>query len=320
MSFWNEQSVAITGGAGFLGSYLVDECVAAGARVTAIDNLSSGTWKRITHHGDEVRRIECDVRERQFVDRIAGHSVILNAAGLASGLCAGPTRHDLLFDGNLAIARAVRAAALSADVEHYLEISSSCVYPDDAPVPTPEMELEDTQPEAVNRGYGSAKRRIEAEIQDVAAQHPGFNLTVVRPFNLFGTRDWGLRTHANVIPALIQRFMQSDREILVWGDGKQTRSFTHAKDAARAMLQLLEHHPNTGPVNIGRNAEISMQELAEAINRMGGFEKEITFDPSKPTGASRKACDPARLLKLLPDFTFNYDTKAGLEEMVREYR
>lgn len=145
MTEWKAGTVLVTGGAGFLGSYLVDEWVEAGAEVTAVDNLSSGAWKRLAHQGKRITRVEMDVCSPDFAGLLSGVDTVLNAAGLATGLCDFAQSHEQLFAGNVQIARSVREAAIAAGVSRYLEISSSCVYPDDAPVPTPELDLEGSE-------------------------------------------------------------------------------------------------------------------------------------------------------------------------------
>ena len=198
-SFWTDRRVVVTGGAGVLGSYMVDELVRLQARVVAVDNLQQGDWQRIDASGG-VECVEADVREDAFVRLLDGCDVVMNFAAIAPGLVAGEDLHERLFHDNLEIARAVLDAVIRKRVGRMLVVSSSCVYPDDAPVPTPEMALEGTLPEAANRGYGAAKRLIEQEAVRRAAENPWLRIAIARPFNILGGRDWHTGYGAHVIP------------------------------------------------------------------------------------------------------------------------
>ena len=311
--YWSGKQVVVPGGAGFIGSSVVDALVASGARVRVIDDTSSGNWERLAPHADRIDRVQADLTRLPLADTFRDADAVLNLAGRAPGLMLDDDRHERLHRENLAVADAVRSAALEAEVPRLLVVSSSCVYPDDAPVPTPELPLEGTEPEAANRGYGLAKREIEARA--TAAHGGGTAITIARPFNACGPRDQARGPGAHVIPSLLGRILDpAEEEIVVWGSGNQTRSFIDSRDLASGLLMLAEHHPHPEPVNVGSAEEIAMRDLVAALMQLAGIDKPTRFDTTKPEGAPRKVCDAGRLRTLTgfrPAFQLT-DSLAGI--------
>lgn len=159
-----------------------------------------------------------------------------------------------------------------------------------------------------------AKREIERRAIS-ASRESGFEVVVVRPFNIYGSRDKAVGRGAHVIPSLIGRLLSAGPELVVWGSGSQTRSFMHAADVATAILMVAEVAPSESVVNVGSDEEYSMVELVECLQRLAGTQKRLVFDRSKPEGALRKACD-ASLLKRMTGFEARVPFEAGLREMV----
>jgi len=313
-TFWNGRRVLVPGGAGFIGSHLCDHLAEMGAQVTALDNLSSGSWSRLDAAAESIQKIEADVTDPVAAKFFRTAEVVMNLAGLAPGLSDDPARHERLFQRNLEIAAAVLGAVIAHRVPRLLVVSSSCVYPDDAPVPTPEYDHAGTEPEHANRGYGLAKREIEAAAIRAAAEFPHLQIAIARPFNVFGERDRNGGPGAHVIPALLERLSGPDPEIVVWGSGEQTRSFIHAADVARALALLTVHHAVADPVNIGHESEVSIRELLELLMQISGIHKPVIFDRTKPEGAARKACDAGKL-RCLTGFTPRISLEEGLRRI-----
>lgn len=313
-TFWNGRRVLVPGGAGFIGSHLCEHLAEMGACVTALDNLSSGSWSRLDAAADSIEKIEADVTDPAAGKFFQSADVVMNLAGLAPGLTDDPSRHERLFQQNVEIAAAVLGTVIAHRVPRLLVVSSSCVYPDDAPVPTVEYDPTGTEPEHANRGYGLAKREIEAAAIRAAAAHPHLQIAIARPFNVFGERDHNRGPGAHVIPALLSRLLGPDPEIVVWGSGEQTRSFIHASDVARALALLTVHHAAADPVNIGHPREVSIRELLELLMEISGIRKPLIFDRTKPEGATRKACDAGKLLHLT-GFTPQISLEEGLRRM-----
>ncbi|BCX47590.1 nucleoside-diphosphate-sugar epimerase [Haloferula helveola] len=312
--FWDGKSVIVPGGAGFIGSSVVDALVARSARVTVIDDESSGDFSRLDTHGPAIRRIRTDVHRIDLREAFRDSDVVLNLAGLAPGLTPDEDRHERLYQENLRIADAVLEAAVDARVPRLLVVSSSCVYPDDAPVPTPELPLEQTEPEQANRGYGRAKREIEKRA--IAAAGDVTKITIARPFNACGPRDRATGPGAHVIPSLLSKILDpATEEVVVWGSGRQTRSFLDARDVATALLLLVETHPTPDPVNIGSSEEISLADLVPRLMNISGISKPVRFDTTKPEGALRKGCD-ASLLRKITGFVPEYSLDDSLREIV----
>jgi GDP-L-fucose synthase len=319
LGFWNGRRVLVPGGAGFIGSHLCEHLAEMGARVTALDNLSSGSWRNLDPAAGEIQQIEADVTDSAAAGFFKTADVVMNLAGLAPGLTADPSRHERLFHRNVEIADAVLRAVISHRVPRLLVVSSSCVYPDDAPVPTPEYDPAGTEPERANRGYGLAKREIEAAALLAAAEFPHLQIAIARPFNVFGERDRNGGPGAHVIPALLERLAGPDPQIVVWGSGGQTRSFIHASDVARALALLTVNHAVADPVNIGDGREVSIRELLELLMEISGIRKPVTFDRTKPEGAARKACDAGKLRRVT-GFTPRISLEEGLRRMCSALR
>jgi GDP-L-fucose synthase len=314
--FWHDKKVIVPGGAGFLGSSVVDALVTTGARVTVIDDESHGDFTRLADHGDTIERIRADLTASIDLTGIFhGSHAVLDFAGVAPGLMEDESRHEILYQKNLRLAGAILQAALRAEVPHLLVVSSSCVYPDDAPVPTPEMLLMGNLPEHANRGYGRAKREIEARA--VAAMGGPVRITLARPFNACGPRDIHGGPGSHVIPSLLTKILDPRvPEVVVWGSGSQTRAFIDARDLASAVLLLIEHHHGPQAVNIGTAEEITLAELASHLMRACGVDKPLVFDTSRPEGAAKKSCD-ASLLRDLTGFTPRFGLEASLRDIVQ---
>lgn len=312
--FWFGKSVVVPGGAGFIGSSVVDELVANGASVSVIDDESSGDLSRLASHQGRIAIHRSDLCAMDLAALFRGADAVLNLAGMAPGLTSDESRHERLYHGNLQIADAVLAAALAAEVPRLLVVSSSCVYPDDAPVPTPELSLDGSAPESANRGYGLAKREIERRA--TAAAGGPTRITVARPFNACGPRDQAYGPGAHVIPSLLGKILDpAVPEVVVWGSGRQTRSFIDVRDAARAMLLLVEHHPVPEPVNIGSDDEIPLGDLVRLLMELSGVFKPVRFDLTKPEGALRKSCDSSRLRELT-GFRPEHEAMGSLRDIV----
>jgi len=312
--------VAIPGGAGFIGSYLVEQLVVAEALVTVIDNLESGRRSNLDTVKSEIDFIEADVTNISLCRRhFAGQDLVLNLAGRAPGVGFSHMHHNDLLARNLQIGSAVLEGARQAQVKRSLVVSSSCVYPDEAPVPTPELPVFTGEPEQVNSGYGWAKRFLELQAR-YYADHFAMEIAVARPFNAYGGRDVAQGERSHVIPALIDRLLSDAPQFTVWGSGRQTRSFIHARDVAAGLRLITERYAVCDPVNVGHDQEISIQDLVALLMELSGIHKPVIFDTSKPEGARRKSADTTKLRQVTGGFESQTDLRQGLAEMIEAHR
>ena len=320
MGYWQHKAVIVAGGAGFIGSHVAEQLVAAGARVTVIDNLESGRLENLESVRREVTFIHGDVTVIEHCRQWFAHQdAVLNLAGRAPGMGYSHLNHEAQLGRNLLIGSSFLEGARQAGVRRALVVSSSCVYPDDAPVPTPELPLFNGEPERANAGYGWAKRYQELQAH-YYAEYFGMEIALARPFNAYGSRDLTLGERSHVIPALIERLLSNAPELVVWGSGRQTRSFIHAQDVAAGLLLLTEHYAVCDPVNIGHDQEISIQDLVALLMDLSGTRKPVIFDTCKPEGCRRKAADMTKLSRVTGGFTPRTDLRAGLLEILAVFK
>lgn len=316
---WHRLQVIVGGGCGFLGSYLVPRLVAAGARVTVVDNLENGEPSSLDPVRTDVEFVEADLRERRVCDEVLrGRDLFINLAARASGVGFSRTHHAEMLVDNVLTGLVPLQAAARHGVPHVVMVSTSCVYPDDAPVPTPELDAFVGAPESVNQGYGWAKR-----IQELAggyfAREAGMTVTVLRPFNMYGANyPWRSTEKAHVIPALVKRVLDGEDPLVVWGSGAQRRNFLHGSDAAEVMLRVIGQRP-AEPVNIGYEEDTSIADLVALICEVTGRRPRVEFDRSRPDGAARKSADATRLRALSGNYEPRVTLRQGIEEMVRWY-
>lgn len=319
MSYWQSRSVLVTGGCGFLGSYLVEELVEAGAEVIVVDNLETGTLDNIASVKDQVRFIRGDLRDwRTCIEVSRGIEVVVNLAGRAYGLEYSTKHHGEMLYHNTAIQLHMLEAARLNSVRRFLVVSSSCVYPDEAPIPTPELDVMTGLPEQVNEGYGWAKRVGELQGKYYQLEY-GMDIGICRPFNPYGGRyRWG-GEKSHVIPTLVKKVLDGQDPLVVWGSGKQRRNFLHARDTARLMMLITENYSCTEPVNVGYDEDISIAELAALICDVAGRHPRVVFDASKPEGRFRKCPDATRLRNITRNYQPEVTLEQGIEEMVGWY-
>jgi GDP-L-fucose synthase len=318
MGFWSHRKVCVTGGAGFIGSYLTELLVEDGAEVTVADSLERGSLRRIESVKDGVRLVKCDLSTAEGAnDATRGQEIVLNLAARVTGIEYNRFHQREMFNANMQIASAVTDAAAANSVERFLVVSTACIYPADAAVPTPESEGFERFPEQTNEGYGWAKRMAE-RLGVFAQQETGMSVAICRPFNAYGPRDHWDEASSHVIPALIKRVMDGEDPVVVWGSGNQTRAFLHARDAAMGMKLIAEKATTADPINIGHADDVSIRRLAEIIVDVTGVATTLQFDTSKPDGYPKRASDTSRLLAVtgwLPAIS----VEQGIKEMVAEY-
>jgi len=319
-TYWHNKNVLVAGGAGFIGSYLVHLLVDEGAKVTVADNLSRGRLENLHGLMDKISFHNIDLRYIKQCEQVCSRQdIVLNLAAPAFGVEYSMNHHGEMLTNVTTIAFNLLEAARQHSVRRFLVVSSSCVYPDDADVPTREDQALRGAPETVNIGYGWGKRMVELQAQYYAREYD-MEIAIARPFNAYGARESFEPEKAHVMPALIQKVLNGDDPVIVWGTGNQTRSFVHAKDSALALKLITEYYPVADPVNVGHDRETTIRELIERILKVTGKKPEVVFDTSRPEGATRKSADVTKLRKATRGFTPQITLDEGLEEMVRYFK
>jgi GDP-L-fucose synthase len=297
----------VTGGGGFLGSYVVERLRAKGLEPFVPRRRDYD----LTEHADVVRLFE-----------EARPELVLHLAAEVGGIGANRANPGRYWYANLLMGVHVLEQSRLTGVEKVVMLGTICEYPKFTHVPFREDELWNGYPEETNAPYGIAKKSLLVGGQTYREQY-GLNALHLLPVNLYGPRDnFDLET-SHVIPALIRKMLEAgergEREIVLWGDGSPTREFLYVEDCADGILLAAEGYDGAEPVNLGTGAEISIRELAELIGELTGFDGEIVWDTSKPNGQPRRALDTSRAEQLF-GFRASTPLRDGLERTVAWYR
>jgi GDP-L-fucose synthase len=282
-NFWDQRRVCVTGGAGFLGHFVVQTLRQHGAPDIFVPLLE-----------------DYDLTQPEAIQRLlddARPDLIIHLAALAGGIGANRARPAEFFYKNLMMGAPLMHAAWEHGVDKFVALGTICAYPKFTPIPFREENLWDGYPEETNAPYGLAKKMLLVQAQAYREQY-GYNAIYLLPVNLYGPGDnFNLET-SHVIPALIRKCVEAQehgqKEVVLWGDGSPTREFLYVEDAAEGIILAAERYDGAEPVNLGSGMEISIRELANLIARLTGFEGEFTWDTSKPNGQPRRALDVAR--------------------------
>lgn len=307
--FWKSNRFIVTGGSGFLGSFVIDGLKKRGAPNIIIPHLKDYDLRDI----NAIRRLFIDVARYQG-DKLVD-TIVIHLAALAGGIGANLARPAEFFYDNLMMGVPLMHEAWKNGVGKFVAIGTICAYPKFTPLPFREEDLWNGYPEETNAPYGLAKKMLLVQAQAYRNQY-GMNAIYLLPVNLYGPRDnFNLET-SHVIPALIRKFLEAqergDQQVIVWGDGSPTREFLYVEDAAEGILLAAERYNGSEPVNLGSSKEISIKDLAELIARLTGFEGELIWDTSKPNGQPRRALDTRRAEK-----NFGFKAKMPFEEGLR---
>lgn len=321
MSCWDRKKVLVTGGGGFIGSHVVERLLQnfRNVKVTVAARMTPENKRNLSAVIKDIRILKADLRDPAACRRVCkGQDMVLNLAASVGGVGYNSKHHGSLFRDNMTLQLNVIEAARLESVSRYLVVSTACVYPRLCKIPTPEAEGFREAPELTNRGYGWSKRMGEY-LGQAYAEEFGMKVAIVRPYNAYGPRDHYDPDKSHVIAALVRRVCRGENPLKVWGDGKSTRAFLYVDDFARGLLEVAEKYPKADPVNIGSSDEVSIKSLAQAVLRAAGHDAKLVFDPSKPSGQPRRACDTAKSRKVL-GFAAKISLDEGLRRTVAWYR
>ncbi len=307
-AYWQGKRVCVTGGAGFLGSFVTAQLRQRGASDIFIPHIEDYDLVQL---GD-IQRMLNDARP----------DVIIHLAAHVGGIGANRTHPAEFFYDNLMMGVQLMHESWKQGVQKFVAIGTVCAYPKYTPVPFKEDNLWEGYPEETNAPYGLAKKMLLVQAQAYRQQY-GYNAIFLLPVNLYGPGDNFNPESSHVIPALIRKCLEAQesgqKEVEVWGDGSPTREFVYAEDAARGIVMASETYDGPDPVNIGSGYEISIKELAELIARLTGFEGRLVWDTSKPNGQPRRGLDTSRAEKYF-GFKAQVPFEEGLRRTIEWYR
>lgn len=307
-TLFSNKKVVVTGGAGFLGKYVVKKLRGRGCTSIVIPRSNTcdlRKWENVCQLLDEVRP-----------------DIVIHLAGVVAGI--GGTRDNPAgsFYDNLIMGVQLMEGARQRTVSKFVVLGTVCSYPKFVPVPAREEDIWNGYPEATNAPYGMAKKMLLVQSKAYRQQY-GFDSICLIAANLYGPGDNFDPQTSHVIPGLIQRFFEAarngDNEVVCWGDGTPTREFLFVEDCAEAILLATEFYNESEPVNIGTGTEISICDLANLIARLVGFEGKIVWDVSKPNGQPRRLWEVSRAEKAF-GFRARKPFVEGLKETIDWYR
>jgi GDP-L-fucose synthase len=327
MSFLSNKRILVTGGAGFLGSFVVEKMRARGCKDIFVPRSK------------DYNLIEMEAVKRLYKD--ANPNVVIHLAAKVGGIGANRANPGKFFYENLMMGVQMTEVGRQIGLEKFVAVGTVCAYPKFTPVPFKEDDLWNGYPEETNAPYGLAKKMLLVQAQAYRQQY-GFNAIYLLPVNLYGPRDNFDLESSHVIPALIHKIIDAmggkesallrlnepnklnrperpekrdkpDKPVTVWGTGKATREFLYVEDCAEAIVLATEKYNKPDPINIGAGFEISIKDLVQLIAKLAGFKGRIIWDSTKPDGQPRRKLDVSRA-----EEEFGFRAKTGFEEGLRK--
>jgi len=303
-TFWQNKKVIVTGGAGFLGSFVIEKLKGRGATDIFIPRIEDYNLV----DPNDIKRLYSDTLKNVDPKNV----VIIHLAANVGGIGANMEHPADFFYDNLMMGVELMHQAYKNGVGKFVAIGTVCAYPKFTPVPFKEDDLWMGYPEETNAPYGLAKKMMLVQAQAYRQQY-SFNAIFLLPVNLYGPRDNFNPKSSHVIPALIRKAVEAsergDKELLVWGDGSPTREFLYVEDAADGIVTAAEKYNGDLPVNLGSGYEISIKDLTEMIAKMTGFSGKIVWQTDKPNGQPRRGLDVSRAKEL-----FGWSAQVPFEE------
>lgn len=302
MGFWDSQRVLVTGGAGFLGSYVVAKLRQRGCRDIVVP-----------------RSHEYDLTDARAVVRLFDDgrpALVIHLAARVGGIGANRANPATFFYDNLMMGVQLMEEARRRQVKKFVAIGTICAYPKFTPVPFREEELWNGYPEETNAPYGLAKKMLLVQAQAYRQQY-GFKAIFLLLVNLFGPGDNFDPQSSHVIPALIRRCLEAreraEQQIVVWGTGTPTREFLYVEDAAEAIVLAAERYDGPDPINVGTGDEMAIRDLVALVGRLTGFTGQVMWDHTKPDGQPRRCLETSKAER-----AFGFRARTPFEEGLRQ--
>jgi len=297
-----DRKVIVTGGAGFLGKFVIKKLKDRNCKDIFIPKIE-----------------EYDLRNLETIKKMykdAEADVVIHLAAVVGGIGANRENPGSFFYDNLIMGIQLMEQARLTGIEKFIALGTICAYPKFTPVPFKEEDLWNGYPEETNAPYGLAKKMLLVQSQAYRQQY-NFNSIFLLPVNLYGPGDNFNPKSSHVIPALIKKFhdakIDNHNEVIVWGTGKATREFLYVEDCAEAVVLATEKYDKLDPVNIGAGFEISIKDLAEKIRQIIGFKGKIVWDTTKPDGQPRRCLDTTKAEK-----EFGFKAKVKFDEGLKK--
>ena len=307
MGFWDARQIVVTGGAGFLGSYILEGLESRGAPQVLVPRIEEYDLTQLI----DIKRMYDDMQP----------DIVIHLAAVVGGIGANREHPGEFFYKNLMMGVQLIEDGRLRNIEKFVAVGTVCAYPKFTPVPFKEVDIWNGYPEETNAPYGLAKKMLLVQSQAYRQEY-GFNSIFLLPVNLYGPRDNFDPNSSHVIPALIKKCVDAidngDDYITVWGTGKASREFIYAEDAAEGILLATELYNEPEPVNIGSGFEITIKELINKIAALTGFEGEIVWDTGKPDGQPRRSLDTSRAFQKI-GFRAKTDFDEGLKKTIDWY-
>ena len=308
MTLWNNKKILVTGGAGFLGSFLIN--------ILKERSVNEVNIKIPRSRDTDLRRWENCFEIVKDID------IVIHLAARVGGIGFNMKYPATLFYDNAIMSIQVMEASRLAGVQKFVTVGTVCAYPKFTPVPFKEEDLWNGYPEETNAPYGLARKMLLVQSQAYRKQYD-FNSIFLLPVNLYGPGDNFALESSHVIPALIRKFIEAvknnKKEVEVWGTGEASREFLYVEDAAEGIILATERYNKPEPVNLGAGFEIKIKDLVELIAEFTGFEGEISWDTTKPDGQPRRCLDVSRAKKEF-GFEAKTDFREGLKKTIEWYK
>ena len=297
-NFFENRRIVVTGGAGFLGSYVTE-----GLRKRICKNI-------LVPKIEDYDLVDINAVLRMYEDMKP--DIVIHLAAVVGGIGANLEHPAEFFYKNLMMGVQLIEQGRLRNIEKFVAIGTICAYPKFTPVPFKEEDIWNGYPEETNAPYGLAKKMLLVQSQSYRAEY-GFNSIFLLPVNLYGPGDNFNPSSSHVIPALIKKCVDavesSEDNIECWGTGNVSREFIYAADAAEGILLATENYNGSEPVNIGTGFEITIKQLSKKIAELTGFEGKIRWDSTKPDGQPRRCLDVSKAKKY-----FGFEAKTSIDE------
>jgi GDP-L-fucose synthase len=299
---WAATRVVVTGGAGFVGTFVVERLRARGCRTIVVPRSRECNLV----DGDAVRRLYREARP----------DLVIHLAAVVGGIGANRAHPGKFYYDNLMMGAHLLEEGRRAGLRKFVAIGTVCAYPKFTPVPFREEDLWGGYPEETNAPYGLAKKMMLVQAQSYRQEY-GFNAVFLLPVNLYGPRDNFNLASSHVIPALVRKCVEAREagapEVVVWGSGRASREFLYVEDAAEAILLAAERYDGADPVNIGAGFEITIRDLVGVVVRETRYPGRVVWDASKPDGQPRRCLDTSRAER-----AFGFRARTPFEEGLRK--